>query len=869
MHVIDISIVVVYLLSCLIIGYYKTTDVKNITEYTLGNRNFQTVTLVATVFATYISARASVGDVALIYSSGMIYGTALILSFILWIIFSTVFAKNIDQFYGCISLSEIVDKLYGKSGLIVSNICIFFVSVGVIATQVIAIGYLFKHFLGLSYELGAVLGLGIVTLYSAFGGIRAVATTDLLQFLIFFIVFPVACGFLYQEIGGYQSILNTLPRSYFTLYTEDEGIWLSLSYIFYFLIPSIFPPYTQRLLMSKNVKQLVKTFYLVAFLTLIFSIIIVLIGLMIKVKNPILEPNQALYFFIDEYLPIGVKGFMVSAMMAIFMSTSDSWLNASSTIVAHDIIKKIYPRISNKQEVTIAKISTFFISIISVVIALKIQNITEILFLSLHFWYPIFTIPIITGFLRFRTNSDVFLIGAITGIIVCVGCRVILGKFGTISLAFGVIGNAVGFFSSHYYFNQDDRIKLLDSLMLKVKLICKSSKFVPQYLNNQIKLLDCNNLNIKFLPFFSGYFIIHSIPIFILFPISQNFLVNFYLIGSILCLITFFNRNTKNTYKVYYSYFTISYCLGFISCYGFFISNYKIMWGISIIISFYIMLQIFYNSTLTIFYGIISIISSYICTYIINIHHYDHAILAHYSCGASVILIILLLYIERREKNLKINVMKILAASIAHEIRTPLASLNFCLHEIEQRTKNTSIVSKAKQELFKCNEIVHSILQNLKLERDIKLEILSVNECIADALSEIKILVKENVLINNNVENNTLIMGDKLILKQIIINLIKNSLESISKAGHGEICIKSYQNREEIAIEIMDTGLGMLPELSDNIFTTELDNKFINSNGIGLIFCKYMLKKMQAYITCKSEYQKYTSFIMWFKQCNI
>ena len=41
-------------------------------------------------------------------------------------------------------------------------------------------------------------------------------------------------------------------------------------------------------------------------------------------------------------MPIGLKGLIISAIIAIIMSTSDSWLNACSTIIAHDILKKIY-----------------------------------------------------------------------------------------------------------------------------------------------------------------------------------------------------------------------------------------------------------------------------------------------------------------------------------------------------------------------------------------------------------------------------------------------------------------------------------------------------------------------------------------------
>jgi len=53
LHIIDASIVGAYLLLCLAIGLYKSTKIKTIREYTVGNGDFPLIALVATNFATY------------------------------------------------------------------------------------------------------------------------------------------------------------------------------------------------------------------------------------------------------------------------------------------------------------------------------------------------------------------------------------------------------------------------------------------------------------------------------------------------------------------------------------------------------------------------------------------------------------------------------------------------------------------------------------------------------------------------------------------------------------------------------------------------------------------------------------------------
>ncbi len=61
LHIIDVSIVVAYLVLCLVIGLYKSTKIKNVRDYTVGNRNFSTLVIIATIFATFMSAGQIIG----------------------------------------------------------------------------------------------------------------------------------------------------------------------------------------------------------------------------------------------------------------------------------------------------------------------------------------------------------------------------------------------------------------------------------------------------------------------------------------------------------------------------------------------------------------------------------------------------------------------------------------------------------------------------------------------------------------------------------------------------------------------------------------------------------------------------------------
>ena len=98
LHIIDVSIVGIYLFLCLAIGLYKSTKIKTIREYTVGSGNFPLIALVATNFAKYISARSTMGDVTEIFQSGLIYGIPVLLCFLSWLITSSFCTMSLAIF---------------------------------------------------------------------------------------------------------------------------------------------------------------------------------------------------------------------------------------------------------------------------------------------------------------------------------------------------------------------------------------------------------------------------------------------------------------------------------------------------------------------------------------------------------------------------------------------------------------------------------------------------------------------------------------------------------------------------------------------------------------------------------------------------
>jgi len=443
MQIVDKIIIISYVVFCLYIGIKNFNKTSTFREYAIGNKEFTTFTIISTIFATFVSVEASIGDVEEVYKMGIIYCIPLLLSSVLWILMSRLFVKNIDKFSKHITLSSIMFELYGNVGGWTTNVCVLVASISALAIEVTAIGYLFEYFFGIDYKVGAIIGFSIITIYCTLGGIKAVAITDVFQFIIFFIGFPLACGYIYNDAGGINEIIEKVPHRHKSTDFLFNNTSLFLGYSFWSILPVISAPFIQRLLMAKNRVQLLNAYKILPVLTFIFSIVIIIMSYSILAKNNNIEPKFALYYSMSEYLPSVIKGIMVTGMMAIIMSTSDSIINASSSIIAHDIIKKIYKNITDKQQIYIARISCIVISLISVLVALQNQGIMELIWAMDNFWWPIMFVPLLLGFLGVKRSNKAFLISSIFGISGSLITRQYIGEFGVVSVMIGTLFSSI------------------------------------------------------------------------------------------------------------------------------------------------------------------------------------------------------------------------------------------------------------------------------------------------------------------------------------------------------------------------------------------------------------------------------------------
>ncbi|KJV56650.1 solute symporter family protein [Orientia chuto str. Dubai] len=322
-----------------------------------------------------------------------------------------------QEFFGKLSVAEVMGDLYGKHVRIVTAICSIIRSSTAIAMQIKVFSTMFNHFLDIDSLYATLISSMVVVIYSAFGGIRAVVFTDIFQALAFGAFIPTLAILIWSMFGSWKSIVNTVTTNpildYKILLDYNNQNTLKYYGVFvYCILPCFSPAMFHRVLIARNTVQAVSAFKVMISMYLLFCLFVGFIGLTLLSSHQTIEANNLVPYIIDSYAYTGFKGLVIIGISAMIMSTADSWINSASIIFVNDLCKPL-GLFNNNQKLEIIAVRAFAISIgvLGLCMALSQQNLLGILLFGASFYTPIVGIPLLFTILGFRTTTRVILAG--------------------------------------------------------------------------------------------------------------------------------------------------------------------------------------------------------------------------------------------------------------------------------------------------------------------------------------------------------------------------------------------------------------------------------------------------------------------------
>lgn len=227
-----------------------------------------------------------------------------------------------------------------------------------------------------------------------------------------------------------------LPETHFSFPVSPEFSWSNLLTFVLFVGTAylVGPDIYSRIFCSRNPETAKNSIMMAAVIMIPLAFFITLIGITARVLLPGIPPESALPSLVMNTVPIGLNGLVIAALLAAVMSSADTCLLTTSTIVAADIINPIFKSTINERALLmITRIGVIVIGVISLFIALKLKGIITSLLLGYTVYTSGLVIPVLLGF--YAKNLKLNTTGVIAAVVGGGGMGLVLKLSGYNNLA--------------------------------------------------------------------------------------------------------------------------------------------------------------------------------------------------------------------------------------------------------------------------------------------------------------------------------------------------------------------------------------------------------------------------------------------------
>ncbi len=233
---------------------------------------------------------------------------------------------------------------------------------------------------------------------------------------------------------------------------------------------------------------------------------------------------------------------------------------------------------------------------------------------------------------------------------------------------------------------------------------------------------------------------------------------------------------------------------------------------------------------------------------------------------------------EQNQKDAKLHQseylasMTTMAASVAHEIKNPLAGMKIYLDLLERKLKKEGSVSRGEakryldvlyEEIDRLNSIVVDYLFAVR-PMNVVLRLQSLEPTIEEVVRFVTPELKEhNVSIHTRYESSVVrVLFDAEKIKQVLLNLIRNAMAAMPEGG--EITLVLELDGNNVALDVKDTGGGIAAENLGKIFEPYFTTKGEKGTGLGLTIVYKIMKEHHGDVSVTSQVGKGSTFRLFF-----
>ena len=459
MHVIDLGIIIVYLIAVVVIGFLVSRRAaENLDSYFLGGNEVPWYLLGVSNASSMFDITGTMWLVSILF----IYGLKGAWIPWLWPVFNQIFLMVYLSAWvrrsNALTGAEWITTRFGeKGGAELSRIAVLvFAMVGVVGFLAYAfqgIGKFASVFFpwDIAPEVYAITVMGLTTIYVVAGGMYSVVFTDLIQFVLLTIA-SVVIGIIAFNAVTPETLQAAVPEGWFDLAfgwqldldwnaliptvndrIADDGWNLFTIFMMMVLFKGFLvsvagpaPNYDmQRVLAARTPKEAAMMSGLVSICTMprwfmvagVTVLALVFFSDEMTAMGSDIDFEQILPMVINDFLPVGVVGLLLAGLLAAFMSTFDSTVNAGAAYLVNDLYKRyVRPDASQKTYIKVSYLASFLVVALGVVFGLMAESVNQVTLWIVAGLFGGYTAPNVLKWHWWRFNGFGYFWGMIAGV---------------------------------------------------------------------------------------------------------------------------------------------------------------------------------------------------------------------------------------------------------------------------------------------------------------------------------------------------------------------------------------------------------------------------------------------------------------------
>ncbi len=350
----------IYVLVMLAVGLLVARKSATLDDFAASGRNMSLTVCSVSVIATWFGAGPMMGSAAAAYAGNKIEVLRdPIVSGISLLIAGFFFVRTYNRSKRLTHV-EFYETRIGNFAGVLSALVNLIAGTIWLGAVLFAFGVVFESMTGQSAAMGILGGTFVIVVYTMFGGLKAVAATDVLQMAFIMIGVLVLFYVVLDDAGGWSQIAPLLPAHAFSFTPEETGIkgwmtyfqvWVSSGLVAIGVVSLV-----QRAMAARTEQVAQNAFYIGGIGYLLFGMIPVTIGYIASVTMPGVENSNAIIPLLAvEHLHPVLVAIFVGAVISAIMSTSDSILLGCGTVISVNLLPRLVKNPTDKLSLRVAR----------------------------------------------------------------------------------------------------------------------------------------------------------------------------------------------------------------------------------------------------------------------------------------------------------------------------------------------------------------------------------------------------------------------------------------------------------------------------------------------------------------------------------